>query len=138
MRDEDDPIVGEDWLGTPDAANYLGLSALTLYRLIDEGHLPAYKMGRVIRIKVSDLEAYIVSVRIAPGTLSHLYPLRDLDDGRLADSALRGRYRGLAFADQVDGFLATDRRVRGQHREGSPFAFEFALEGFQVVHISPR
>lgn len=64
------------WLGTPDAANYLGLSTATLYRWIDEGHLPG--MGRVIRIKVSDLEAFVVSARIAPGTLSR--PRRDLDD----------------------------------------------------------
>ena len=80
MRDEDDRFVGEDWLGSPDAAKYLGVSALTLYRLIDAGLLPAYRMGRVIRIKVSDLEAFIASARIEPGTLSHLYPPRDLDD----------------------------------------------------------
>ncbi|HUP75609.1 MAG TPA: helix-turn-helix domain-containing protein [Acidimicrobiales bacterium] len=68
------------WLGTSDAANYLGLRAATLYRLIDEGRLPAFRMGRVIRIKVSDLEAFIVSARIAPGTLSRPHPRRDLDD----------------------------------------------------------
>ena len=56
------------------------MRAPTLYRLIDEGHLPAYKMGRVIRIKVSDLDAFIVGARIAPGTLTHLRPPRDLDD----------------------------------------------------------
>ena len=51
MRDGEDRIVGDDWLGTPDAVNYLGLGAPTLYRFIDEGLLPAYRMGRVIRIK---------------------------------------------------------------------------------------
>ena len=80
VRNEDDRIVGDDWLGSPDAAMYLGLSAPTLYRLIDEGVLPAYKMGRVIRIKVSDLDAFIASVRIEPGTLTHLHPVRDLED----------------------------------------------------------
>lgn len=54
LMTEDEPIVGDDWLGTPDAAKYLGLAPQTLYRLIDEGRLPAYRMGRVIRIKVSD------------------------------------------------------------------------------------
>lgn len=36
-------------------------------------------MGRVIRIKVSDLDAFIVGARIEPGTLTHLYPPH-LDD----------------------------------------------------------
>lgn len=72
MRNEDDQIVGDDWLGSPDAAK--------LYRLIDEGLLPAYKMGRVIRIKVRDLDAFIAGVRIKTGTLTHLHPLRDLGD----------------------------------------------------------
>ena len=80
VRDEGDRIVGDDWLGTPDAAKYLGLGAPTLYRFIDEGLLPAYRMGRVIRIKVSDLDAFIAASRIEPGTLTHLYPPRDLDE----------------------------------------------------------
>jgi excisionase family DNA binding protein len=29
----------------------LGVTLRTLYRLIDEGRLPAYKMGRVIRLR---------------------------------------------------------------------------------------
>lgn len=46
----------------------------TLYRFIDEGQLPAYQMGRVIRVQESDLVAFIDSVRISPGSLAHLYP----------------------------------------------------------------
>jgi excisionase family DNA binding protein len=64
------------WLGTAEAARYLGITPRTLYRLIDEGQVPAYKLGRVIRLRTSDLEAFIDSVRIEPGTLEHLYPER--------------------------------------------------------------
>lgn len=46
----------------------------TLYRFIDEGQLTAYKMGRVIRVQESDIEAFIERMRIVPGTLEHLYP----------------------------------------------------------------
>ncbi len=46
----------------------------TLYRFIDEGQLPAYKMGRVIRLQAGDVDAFIARARIAPGTLEHLYP----------------------------------------------------------------
>jgi excisionase family DNA binding protein len=46
----------------------------TLYRFIDEGQLPAYKMGRVIRLQAQEVDAFIERARIVPGTLEHLYP----------------------------------------------------------------
>ncbi len=42
--------TGKDWLSTADACKYLGVTARTLYRVIDSGQLPAYKFGRVIRL----------------------------------------------------------------------------------------
>lgn len=62
------------WLGTAEAARLLGITPRTLYRLIDEGQITAYKFGRVIRLKQSDVESFIESSRIAPGSLEHLYP----------------------------------------------------------------
>ncbi len=62
------------WLGTKAAASYLGVTARTLYRLIDNGDVPAYKLGRVIRVKEEDLAAHLERARIAPGSLRHLYP----------------------------------------------------------------
>ena len=65
-----------EWLGTTEAAERLGIVPRTLYRMIDEGQIPAYKMGRVLRVKVSDLEAFLETTRVQPGSLSHLYPER--------------------------------------------------------------
>lgn len=62
------------WLGTTEAAERLGVVPRTLYRLINDGQIPAYKMGRVIRVKESDLDAFLEHTRVQPGTLSHLYP----------------------------------------------------------------
>ncbi len=62
------------WLSTREASERLGVTLRTLYRFIDEGQLAAYKFGRVIRLKDSDLDAFIESSRIEPGTLEHLYP----------------------------------------------------------------
>lgn len=68
-------IVSEiRWLGTTEAAERLGVVPRTLYRLIDEGAIPAYKMGRVLRVKESDLDSFLESTRVKPGELKHLYP----------------------------------------------------------------
>lgn len=62
------------WLSTAEAAQRLGITSRTLYRFIDEGQLPAYRFGRVIRLKADEVDAFIESCRIQPGTLEHLYP----------------------------------------------------------------
>ena len=61
------------WLSTREAARRLGLTARTLYRLIDNGELPAYRFGRVIRLQAAEVDAFIEQARITPGTLEHLY-----------------------------------------------------------------
>ncbi|HLI14771.1 MAG TPA: helix-turn-helix domain-containing protein [Acidimicrobiales bacterium] len=62
------------WLSTKEASEFLGVNLRTLYRFIDEGELPAYKFGRVIRLKEEDLERFVDAARIEPGSLEHLYP----------------------------------------------------------------
>lgn len=64
----------EQWLGTKEASERLGITLRTLYRLIDEGQIPAYKFGRVIRLQSADVENFVSAARIEPGTLEHLYP----------------------------------------------------------------
>jgi excisionase family DNA binding protein len=63
-----------DWLSTQEAARRLGITTRTLYRFIDQGELPAYRFGRVIRLKADEVESFIEGSRIQPGTLEHLYP----------------------------------------------------------------
>ncbi|MCB1003448.1 MAG: helix-turn-helix domain-containing protein [Acidimicrobiales bacterium] len=67
--DRDAPV----WLGTTDAARELGITPRTLYRLIDRGDVPAYALGRVYRLRRSDLDTYLESVRVVPGSLGHLH-----------------------------------------------------------------
>lgn len=59
------------WAPRP-AAGYLGITTRTLYAFIDEGQVPAYTFGRVIRLKRPDLDAFIEASRVEPGTLGHL------------------------------------------------------------------
>ncbi|HLT17404.1 MAG TPA: helix-turn-helix domain-containing protein [Acidimicrobiales bacterium] len=62
------------WLSTQEAAKRLGITPRTLYRFIDHGELPAYRLGRVIRLKQEDVDRFIEASRIEPGSLEHLYP----------------------------------------------------------------
>ena len=62
------------WLSTKECCARLGVTVRTLYRFIDEGQLVAYQMGRVIRVQEPDLDKFVESVRISPGSLAHLYP----------------------------------------------------------------
>jgi excisionase family DNA binding protein len=77
-----------EWLSTKQAAAYLGIIPRTLYRLIDSGQLPAYRFGRVIRLQRHQIDGFIESVRIQPGTLQHLCSdATDIIDGDTADHA---------------------------------------------------
>lgn len=58
-----------EWLSTKRSADVLGITPRTLYRFIDDGMIPAYRMGRVIRLKQSDVAQFIENCRIEPGTL---------------------------------------------------------------------
>jgi excisionase family DNA binding protein len=68
------PSADIEWLSTQEAARRLGITTRTLYRFVDQGELPAYRMGRVIRLQSVDIDEFITKSRIEPGTLEHLYP----------------------------------------------------------------
>ena len=80
--DQDMPDDDIRWMSTAAAARRLGVTVRTLYRLINEAELPAYKFGRVIRLKQDEVDTFIQASRIAPGSLEHLYPesKRDTSD----------------------------------------------------------
>jgi excisionase family DNA binding protein len=64
------------WLSTKDASDRLGITLRSLYRLIDEGELNAYRIGRVIRLQEADLDQFLEDCRIEPGSLEHLHQPR--------------------------------------------------------------
>ncbi|TVR19469.1 MAG: DNA-binding protein [Nitriliruptor sp.] len=68
--EDDEPAA---WLSTDQAAKHLGVATRTLYRIIDTGDLPAYRFGRVIRLRRHEIEEFVNNSRLAPGTLQHLY-----------------------------------------------------------------
>ena len=73
--DDGDPGSGghPGWMSTDEVAHRLGVATKTVYRLIDRGELRAFRIGRVIRLKSGDVEAYEASCEIQPGSLGHLH-----------------------------------------------------------------
>ena len=76
-----------DWLSTKEAAAALGLTPRTLYRLIDEGQLPAYRFGRVIRLKQTEIDDFVGQSKIEPGELEHLYPEAATSESEVSEKA---------------------------------------------------
>jgi excisionase family DNA binding protein len=76
------------WMSTAEAAKRLGVTSRTLYRFINEGQLPAYKFGRVIRLQQAEVDAFIEGARIKPGSLEHLYPDSSRDTSESEPSAM--------------------------------------------------
>lgn len=74
------------WLNTAETARRLGITTRTLYRFIDEGQLPAYRFGRVIRLQESEVAEFIERSRIIPGTLD----VADSDDEGAGDADQAG------------------------------------------------
>jgi excisionase family DNA binding protein len=49
-------------LSTEEASVYLGCHLRTVFRLIDEGRLKAYRLGRVLKFRQEDLDAALEPV----------------------------------------------------------------------------
>ncbi|WHH60954.1 helix-turn-helix domain-containing protein [Petroclostridium sp. X23] len=55
----DNSFMDKEILTVSQVAEYLQLSEMTTYKLVQEGKIPAFKIGRHWRVKKSDLNAFI-------------------------------------------------------------------------------
>jgi excisionase family DNA binding protein len=74
--------TGMDWFSTKEAAQYLGITPRTLYRLIDVGQVPAYKMGASFASAKSGQQAPSVQALWKVGPRSFTVSYRDYFWGR--------------------------------------------------------
>ena len=65
----------ERWVGVEDVAAHLGVAKDSVYRWIEERGLPAHRVGRLFRFKLSEIDAWV---------------RRDGDQGKMPNS-VRGR-----------------------------------------------
>ncbi|MDF2591465.1 MAG: DNA-binding protein [Clostridia bacterium] len=52
-------VIEKEVLTVSQVADYLQLSEMTTYKLVQEGKIPAFKIGRSWRVKKDDLEELI-------------------------------------------------------------------------------
>jgi DNA binding domain, excisionase family len=53
---EMDRICEQRWVGTSEAAVYLGVSVWTIYRMAKERRIPSGRIGRRLRFRLADLD----------------------------------------------------------------------------------
>lgn len=57
MSDRTSP--GEPWVSVEQVANHLGVAKDTVYRWIDSKGLPAHRIGRLWKFKLSDVDDWV-------------------------------------------------------------------------------
>ena len=68
MRTLDD----ETMVSTARVSHLLGVTPRTVYRLANDGEFRIYKIGRVFRVPLADIETFLARSQIPPGGLDHL------------------------------------------------------------------
>ncbi len=58
-----DPGPGPRLFSVAEVAGRLGVSVKTVRRMLDRGDLPGHRIGRLLRVGESDLEAYLAGAR---------------------------------------------------------------------------
>lgn len=49
--------IDDRFLSVTDACKYLGISRTTFYNMLTDGRLGAYRIGRTVRVRLSDIES---------------------------------------------------------------------------------
>jgi excisionase family DNA binding protein len=55
-----------EWLTIIEAAHYLKMSVPGIRKYVRNGKLPSYRQGRIIRLKQSDLDAFLSPAPVEP------------------------------------------------------------------------
>lgn len=53
-------MIAEPWVSVDDIATHLGVGKDSIYRWIDKKGLPAHKMGRLWKFKISEVDEWVL------------------------------------------------------------------------------
>jgi len=51
----------QKWMPVADIADHLGVAAITIYRWLEKGQIPAHRVGRQWRFNQSEVDAWVKS-----------------------------------------------------------------------------
>ncbi len=57
----------KEWFTTDELVRWLGLGRTKTYEMLRSGEIPSYKIGRIRRIRRSDVEVWLEQNRYRPG-----------------------------------------------------------------------
>jgi excisionase family DNA binding protein len=63
-------------------AERLAVTPMTIYRMVDQGKLPAVKIGKSIRFKPQEIDAFLETVRVGPAGLAEETEQKDVKHER--------------------------------------------------------
>jgi excisionase family DNA binding protein len=86
----DQIVIQRDLLTIKEVALYLGIPESTLYFWIETGQMPHYRLGRLVRIKKEDVDAWLQSKR-----------KEVVEVGKKAKEMLKGISRGRIDIDRI-------------------------------------
>lgn len=95
-----------EMLTVKDVANYLKLGPTTVYRLLNEGKIPAFKAGKQWRIRLEDLQRYIETQKLLPrraGPRSRQLDIMEVV--RSKEEREGGKAAEMSYQPSVDGGL---------------------------------
>ena len=58
-------ILMDNWIGIEEAANYLGVTKETIRNWIKKTDIPAHKIGKLWKFKISELDVWVKSGKSA-------------------------------------------------------------------------
>ncbi|WP_295408786.1 helix-turn-helix domain-containing protein [uncultured Thiocystis sp.] len=58
-------MTAEHWASVDEVANHLGVAKDSVYRWIEQKDLPAHRMGRLWKFKISEVDAWVCQGRAA-------------------------------------------------------------------------
>jgi len=74
--------MSKPWVKVPDVARHLGVAADSVYRWIDSRGLPAHRVGRLWKLKLSEVDDWIRAGKGAEGKASHEGGRRNVPIGK--------------------------------------------------------
>jgi excisionase family DNA binding protein len=61
----------KEFLSTSDVAEWLDVSTATIYKFVEKGDLPVYRLGRINKFRRCDIEEFIQKNKLVGATAIH-------------------------------------------------------------------